>query len=563
MMSAMKRALAGLLLASAVPVRAQVAVGVPRVTAAPVPMSAAAVPTLAAPSLAAPALAPSLAAPSLTAAPLLSAAAAAAPALSAPPAALAPVVGPAAAPALSAALPAAASNPRETGERVALDASRMFDGFGTPRSGDFAAAATPEGLDAAVPLPHGWAAGSFQSADGGISVAYKRRLGPAGASPRVYAGGLALNESFDPLFARANPPAHSEYFMWTRGHAPTGWVPTKHPIDADARDLAHMIVLAARESKAAKVELALHSFGTLVFQRMLQLRDEPEVREALKLLSGSRVTLLNATTHYTGSERRAGREFEQMGVATRNFVDWLDMMDEIADGWHRNAERNTAAGAAMRDSLAHWREDAAKMAELSVSLNPFAAAAVKMWMQQWNSAAAMADKAADPNTYAGPSVEMLLASWREQRAQMLALASKGAANMMRADLAAPWPAEFDAIRQGFVAALARDSHDPAWQEALLRRSADMFRLEFSRKDVDVLRRMKTRVDLVHADGDQLLNWQSALALYELLGIRAPANAPKAGTELSDDTGRFRAAIVSGDHYYPQKKRDDLARRLDP
>ena len=324
-----------------------------------------------------------------------------------------------------------------------------------------------------------------------------------------------------------------------------------------------MIVLAARESKATKVELALHSFGTLVFQRMIQLREEPEVREALKLLAGSRVTLLNATTHYAGTERRAGREFEQMGVATRNFVDWLDMMDEIAAGWHRNAENNAAAGAAVRESLSNWRENAAKMAELSVSINPFAAAAVKMWMRQWNTAAAMADKAADPNTYAEPSVEMLLAQWREQRAQMLALASQGAANMMRADLAAPWPAEFDAIRQGFVAALARDSHDPAWQEALLRRSADMFRLEASPRDMDVLRRMKVRVDLIHSSGDQLLNWQSALVLYELMGIAAPAKAPPAGTELRDVTGRFRASIVAGDHYYPQKERDDLARRLDP
>ena len=40
--------------------------------------------------------------------------------------------------------------------------------------------------------------------------------------------------------------------------------------DSDARDLARMVVIASRESASGKVELALHSFGTLIFQRLLQ-----------------------------------------------------------------------------------------------------------------------------------------------------------------------------------------------------------------------------------------------------------------------------------------------------
>jgi hypothetical protein len=75
--------------------------------------------------------------------------------------------------------------------------------------------------------------------------------------------------------------------------------------------------------------------------------------------------------------------------------------------------------------------------------------------------------------------------------------------------------------------------------------------------------MKIRLDLVHAAGDQLLNWASAQTLFELLGIPAPDKMPEPGTVLTDPTGRFRAFIVAGDHYYPLKQREDLAARLDP
>jgi len=481
--------------------RAAVVDGAPRLSAVPSGMISA----LAAPA-AAPALFPALGAP-LFSVPL----AAPAPSAAALPAALAPAAAPlpsAARAAALAAVPAPQSGPaRPTGEQAALAASRMWDGFGGARASD-AAPEAPEPSAAGLPaaLSEGWSRGSFSSADGGADVAYKHRPGPAGAIPRVYAGGLALNESFDPLFARSAAPARSEYFVWMRGHPPTAWTPTAAPIDADARDLARMIVRAARDSGASKVELALHSFGTLVFQRLVQLRAEPEAAEALRLLSGSRVVLLNATTHYEGSEKRAGREFEQMGTATKQFVGWLDSMDASAAAWRSAAE-----------------------------INPFLA----------------------------PSILAGLSAWQVQREQILALASKGAADMMRADLQAPWAAEIDAIRRGFLAALARDSQNPGWQESLLRRSSDMFRLEFTKADAALIRRLKIHLDLIHASGDQLLNWESARTLFERLGIAAPDKAPAAGTVLSDATGRFRASIVDGDHYYPLKRRDDLARRLDP
>jgi hypothetical protein len=174
----------------------------------------------------------------------------------------------------------------------------------------------------------------------------------------------------------------------------------------------------------------------------------------------------------------------------------------------------------------------------------------------WRSAASL-------NPFLAPAILSSLAAWEIQRDQIMAMASKGAADMMRADLKEPWAPEIDAIRRGFLAALARDSRDPAWQESLLRRSSDMFRLEFTKTDVAAIRRLDIGLELVHAAGDKLLNWVSAQTLFELLGIRAPAQAPAAGTVLTDRTGRFRASIVDGDHYYPLKQRDALARRLDP
>lgn len=372
------------------------------------------------------------------------------------------------------------------------------------------------GQPAAVPSPEkqaaqsanvfdgsAWKQGSFESAAGG-AVAYKAR-GGGEASPTVFAGGLALNESFEPLFASQAAPKGGQLFLWTRGHPPTPWTAAKNPLDADARDLARAIVLAGRASPTGKVELALHSFGTIVFQRMVQLRGDPEVDAALEHLADSRVTLLNATTRYEGSEKKAGPEFERMGQATRGFVDWLDAMDASA-----------------------------QMLRATANLNPFLA----------------------------PQIAAVLETWAFQRTQALILASRDAAAMMKKDLQAPWQPAFEAIRKAFLKALERDAQDPGWQEAMVRRSADMFRLEFEKGDARHIRRLRIKIQAVHSSKDQLLNWASAHALFERLGIEAPEQAPPPGAILKDRTGLFTAEIVDADHYYPLKRPDLLLEVLD-
>lgn len=361
-----------------------------------------------------------------------------------------------------------------------------------------------DGGRAAAP-GEGWTLGAFEG-DGGAPIHYKSREGTGGGRSRVYAGGLALTESFEPLFAREEKPKGNELFVWTRGHAPSEWRYTKSPIDADARDLASAVNLAAKNSPGGKVELALHSFGTLVFQRMIQLHKEPAVAAALKALAGSRVFLLHATTHYEGSEKRAGKDFEAMGKATRTVIDWLNAGDATADLWKATAQ-----------------------------LNPFLAPAISAWLAQWDF----------------------------QRGQLIALAAKNAGAMMREDLKEPWDKAVDHLRKAFLEDLAADTKNPGWQEALLRRSSDMFRLEFSPEDAARISRLGIRLELIHSDSDKLLNWESAKVLFERLGIEAPEKAPKSGTVLTDKTGRFRARIVSGDHYFPLKRRDELAAILKP
>ncbi|MDE2492030.1 MAG: hypothetical protein KGM24_14375, partial [Elusimicrobia bacterium] len=354
---------------------------------------------------------------------------------------------------------------------------------------------------AGAPGP-GWSLGSFDSEAGGRTF-YKYRPGLKGGSVRVYAGGLALNESFESLYRGRESPRASQYFLWTRAHPPTAWTPTKSPLEADAKDLARLIVTAARESGAKSVELALHSYGAMVFQRMVQLRTS-DARAARRLLAGSRVVLLNATTHYKDSERKTGREATQIADAARTFGDWLDMIDAAAAAW-RSAAR----------------------------LNPL------LW----------------------PQAEAFQAAWDFQREQALSAASRGAINMMQKDLAGPWPGA-DAVRAALLKDFDADSPNPGWQEALARRSADAFRLEFTRRDVTRLRRLGVRVETILAAQDQLLNWESEKLLLDLLGIPAPATKPAPGTVLSDPSGLFTARVVDGDHYFPLKKSAELSRLLE-
>jgi hypothetical protein len=483
----------------------------PRVTLPSAPLNAAraAVPL---PSL--PLSAPS-AAPALTlAAPLLSP-----PALPAlPPAPASPL----AAPAAVLAAPAAADAPKpllpglpempmprfipESArasaplEEQASEGRARFD-LAAPQAGDAAGAPVWTGGRSEPALGPGWSAGAFEG-EGGLAVRYKHRAGADRSLPaRVFSGGLALNDSFETLFA-GRPAARDEYFLWTRAHAPTGWVPTRSPLDADARDLARMLAAAARANGSGKAELVLHSFGTLVFQRLVQLRGEPVVDEALRSLSGSRVVFLHGTTRYEGSERRAGREFEQMGQATRAFTDWLNTADAMVEMWEKTAR-----------------------------LNPLL----------------------------GPAVDAWLAQWRVQRNQVLSMGTRDAVAMMRQDLAEPWAPALEPMRKAFVAALEREARDPGWQEAMLRRSGDMFRLAMTPADVRHLRRLGVSLDMVHARGDKLLNWETARALFELYGLPSPESLPEAGTELRAKNAR--AVVVDGDHYWPLKRPEALAELL--
>lgn len=375
-----------------------------------------------------------------------------------------------------------------------------FD-LASPASGDAVVDARSQG-NAAPALAPGWSLGSFKG-EGDADIVYKSRSGADASRPaRVYFGGLALNESFETLFARGKPKG-PEHFMWTRAHAPSGWVPTRSPLDADALDMARMLLTASRTSQSGKTELVLHSFGTLVFQRMVQMRGIPLVDAALRTLSGSRAVFLHGTTRYEGSERRAGREFEQMGQATRAFTDWLNTADDMVALWEKTAR-----------------------------LNPFL----------------------------GPAVDAWLAQWRVQREQVLAMASRDAIAMMRRDLAEPWSPELEPMRKEFLASLERNARDSAWQEALLRRSGDMFRLEMTPADVKHLRKLGVDVEMVHSRGDKLLNWETARALLDFYGLPAPETMPPAGVEL---TGKgARAVIVDGDHYWPLKQPDALRRVLD-
>ena len=392
-------------------------------------------------------------------------------------------------------------------EALTLKGREFFDG----KVGKAAASAVAVPVSATVGgrpsrLDPGWSLGSFASAVDGLPIFYKRRDVKNSKSPRIYAGGLALQESFDPLFSVQAEPARTQIFLWMRGHSPTQWNPTRSPLDADARDLARAILLAAKDSLTGSVELALHSFAAIVFQRMVQLRRDPEVREALGRLEGSRIVLLHATTHFDDSEKQAGPDFERMSEATRKFIDWLDLMDAAADNWR-----------------------------LLARINPFL----------------------------GPQIAMWLSQWRLQREQVLAMASKEAAGMMRKDLETPWPQAIDSIRRGFMKDLNDDARNAGWQEAMLRRSSDMFRLEFTKNDVRVIRRLGMRLDLVHATQDQLLNWGSARVLFGLLGIPTPEAAPAPGGVLSSRDGLFRARIVSGDHYFPLKRPEQLGPLLEP
>lgn len=474
----------------------------------------------------------------------------------------------------------------------------------------YAASPSPSPLEAAralrVPAVQGapvvqtsaqnsrWTNGSFDSPVDGSAIRYKRLAAPAGSRgpSRIFVGGLAL-AGFDSLFMTQRPPAADQYFMSLRGHPPSAWSRVQSPLDSDARELARMITVAARTAGNGRIELVLHSFGAMIVQRLAQMREDdafPETRDALRLLRGGRLVLLNATTHFEGSERMAGREFEQMGKATRAFVDWLDVMDASASMMRRIAE--TRAGdspqvrllvAQMREQrrqAAEWirRTDAyyeawGRLAEMNPFLAPQARAFLAMWRSQRDEALAWIarvdaatdewERSAEMNPVLAAQLRAALAAWSVQRDAALALGAKQAAELMRKDLQEAWDPAIDSVRRGYLRDLDKNAKDPGWQEALLRRTSDMFRLEFTRADAEHLLGLGLEIVLVYATKDKLLNWESGKALFELLGLRAPAAMPPAGTVLRDPSGRVRAHIVEGDHYFPWKNPSGLSRILDP
>lgn len=349
-----------------------------------------------------------------------------------------------------------------------------------------------------------WRHAAFLSpADGAVITYRERNAERSEGAPKVFVGGMGLPDSFESYFETGRAGDSAEYLLTLRGLPPTEWSRTRETFDSDAKDLARMIVLASRETGSGAVELVLHSYSTLVFQRMLQLAGDPGVDRALGLLRGSRVVFIGASTHYGDSETVAGPEYAEMAKQVRAFVNWIDAVDSYGE---------------------------------------------------------MLEKAAELNPFLRPQVDGWLMLWGMQRRAALSAASKPGAELLIEHLNEPWSPEIDHIRERILAQTRKVSRLPGWQEAMLRRANDTSLLEFTPGDVERMRELGVRLDVLHAAGDQLIPWVSERLLAEMLGIDAPEELPSPGTVLSDEDGLFRMIIVDGDHYFPLK-RPDLLRRL--
>ncbi|TBR17972.1 hypothetical protein EPO15_15790 [bacterium] len=347
---------------------------------------------------------------------------------------------------------------------------------------------------AAGVLPRGFSRRELTARDGQRLSYGLRRPAEEQGPARVFIGGMSLPDSFLTYFQSA-PSSQADYVLSLRGLPPSGFAPTKEVYDADALDLARMVVTAAERSPGGRVELALHSYGTLVFQRMLQMRGDAEVDRALAALRGQRVVMFAPTTHYGDSETVAGPEYAEMAKRVKMFMSWLDAGDQYVENWRAMAR-----------------------------LNPLLI----------------------------PQVEALAMTWSAQRSAALSMAAKPAADLLQEHLAQPWAPELEATRRQLVEETRRAAHDSGWQEALMRRANDTSKLDFTPADVVALRSAGIHLDLVLSRGDQLLPWTSQRLLPALFGIELPESAPAAGTALQDETGRIRVLIADGDHYLPLK-----------
>jgi hypothetical protein len=350
-----------------------------------------------------------------------------------------------------------------------------------------------------------WHAGSFTSADGAL-IQYKYRLCPDCGSATVFVGGLTLAESFETLFAQPGRPKTSQFFIWLRGFPPTQWHANQHLLEADARDVARFMGIAAQTSGAGRVNLALHSYANFIFQKMVQMAGDDEVGRALGSLQGGQVLFLDGTTNCKDCQAAAGPEGAQIASTVKLFEDWLDAGDDTA-----------AAMAA------------------SAQLNPLL----------------------------GPSVDASLAGWDMQRTTALAAGTQQADAAAVKDMETPWDHADNGIREKLLEQVKKNAGDPGWQEALMKRSNDTYQFDFTQQDVETIRRLGLRLDMVHAAKDQLIQWPWAQITMKFFGIPAPDQLPAPGSVLRDASGRFSFTVVAGDHYFPLKDPEGLASLLSP
>jgi hypothetical protein len=340
-----------------------------------------------------------------------------------------------------------------------------------------------------------WVSGSFKSPVKSANIAYKYRMPYGAKETTVLAGGLALAESFESLFS-AVPSRNNQFFLWFRAMPPSSWVYGRDNFEADARDLARFINLAAEKTGSRRVNLVLHSYSTLVVQKMVQMREDAEIGRALGYLRGAQVLMLNPTTHFKGSEALGGGNYAQTAAIISNFIKWLDMTDNYVDGW--------------------------------------------------NSAAGLVPSMQAPVTFN-------LAMWEIQRNNALNMTSKQAREMMVDHLTPAWGGGLDPVRESLLGTVKKNVENPRWQETLLRRTDDTAKFDFVAADVAAMRSAGINLDFIYAGEDQLIPWAAErLTVAALFGIPVPEQLPQPGVVFRDQSGLFSLRVVQGDHYFPLK-----------
>ncbi|MBI2386832.1 MAG: hypothetical protein HYV14_12615 [Elusimicrobia bacterium] len=364
------------------------------------------------------------------------------------------------------------------------------------------AAAAPAAAAPGDAFLGGWRETPVASAADGTPLHFETRGPVQAAAPALFVGGLTMADSLRPL-ADARP-RRAQAYLRLRGHPPSGWVRGADVLDADARDLARAVIETAARFRSKGVTLVLHSYAGLAFQRMVQLEADPEVDRALALLSRGRVDLVTTTSRRAGDPGSWGPDYQAAAQALSAATGWLDSVD--------------AQTRAFQDA-ARW--------------NPLLAPV---------------------STIGG-------AAWEETRARAFAAAVQPFLDTARPHLEHGWSSSRPGTRETLQARAREDARHPDWNEAILRRSLAVGRLDFTPADAQRLRARGVRLLVVVADQDQLLTWPVRRLLLEALGIPSPAAEPPAGAELSDPSGLFVARIVSGDHYLPVKDPGGLAAAL--